>query len=337
MKKTIFLIRNKGRQNMAFQGLLLLVMLVFLPVIPATAETASQQSCLPNFPLGCVEFTQTDSMLKFEGAKSFYAVGEPLAIDVVKSLDDISNPEMRVDLWVVVKRPNGVNWFRTNRIGEVLSETPKPFLTKLEGTEKTQADHRVLTFEKIPEGVGGDYLLYAVYVAEGTKPMQDFTVIRSNIAKAETTLANRKDVIVNPDGEDAAKEVEEQFQLEFEGMDKSLYSVGDHLQIDLKGYLQNITEASRRVDLWVTIILPSGDRLFLTDDPFNKFGGPQPFITELSRSGGDHRVLDFVITPGYGGTYSFFAVYVETGKNPMEDFTVIRSNVARQQITFKNK
>ncbi|HEW97377.1 MAG: hypothetical protein DRR16_22845 [Candidatus Parabeggiatoa sp. nov. 3] len=330
MKNT--LIRGKGRQNIAFQGLLLLVMLVFLPGIPATAETASQQSCLPNFPLGCVEFTQTDSMLKFQGAKADYRVGEKLEIDVVKSLDEISNPEMQVDLWVVVKRPNGVNWFVTGAFNP-LSETPQFFLKELDGTEKTQDDHRVLTFEKIPEGVGGDYLLYAVYVAEGTNPMEDFTVIRSNIAKAETTLAVRKDPNLYPDDEDASKEVEEQFQLDFEGMDKSLYSVGDHLQIDLKGY---VTAASRRVDLWVTIILPSGDRLFLTDDPFNKFGGPQAFVTELSRSDAKHRVLDFVITPGYGGTYSFFAVYVEKGKNPMKDFTVIRSNVARQQILFKN-
>ncbi len=337
MKNT--LIRGKGRQNIAFQGLLLLVMLVFLPGIPATAETGSQQSCLPNFPLGCVEFTQTDSMLKFEGAKSYYLVGEALGIDVVKSLDEISNSAMWVDLWVVVKRPNGVNWFRTNRIGEVLSETAQPFLTSLDGSEKTQNDHRIFTFNTVPEGIGGNYLFYAVYVAEDTNPMEDFTVIRSNIAKAETTLADRKDVKLYPDDEDAATEVEEQFQLEFEGMDKSVYSAGDHLQFDLKGYLQGTTVvASHRVDLWVTVIFPSGERGFLRDDPFKPFGGPQAFETRLSRSGAKHRVLDFVIPKEseekIDGTYSFFAVYVETGKNPMKDFTVIRSNVARRQITL---
>ena len=128
MKNT--LIRGKGRQNIAFQGLLLLVMLVFLPGIPATAETASQQSCLPSFPLGCVEFTQTDSMLKFEGAKPYYRVGEALGIDVVQSLEEITNPEMRVNFWVVVKRPNGVNWFITGAFNQ-LSETPQFFLTSI--------------------------------------------------------------------------------------------------------------------------------------------------------------------------------------------------------------
>jgi hypothetical protein len=116
-----------------------------------------------------------------------------------------------------------------------------------------------------------------------------------------------------------------------------LYQVGDLVMIDL---VENLQVATRfhRVDLWVAIELPDGNLLFMTENPFESFSlKPQPFKSSLDTSQSSHRVLEFEVIPNLlGGTYTFYAVYVKEGKNPMNSFLVLRSNIAMAKVVLSN-
>ncbi|RKZ52810.1 MAG: hypothetical protein DRR00_07070 [Candidatus Parabeggiatoa sp. nov. 3] len=127
--------------------------------------------------------------------------------------------------------------------------------------------------------------------------------------------------------------------LKFEGL-KPYYYVGESIQFDLQ---ENLKTSSRfhKVDLWVAVELPSQDLLFRTPQAFTPFSPiPQAFRTTLDSTVNRHRVLEFEVQPGYGGDYTFYAVYVEEGKSLITDnfnFTVLRSNVARASTTLSNR
>jgi hypothetical protein len=59
--------------------------------------------------------------------------------------------------------------------------------------ENTETSHHIFDFE-LPEGMGGDYTLYAAYVQEGENPVTNGLSIRSNLAIRQIVLANRKDL-----------------------------------------------------------------------------------------------------------------------------------------------
>lgn len=286
--------------------------------------------------LPAIDFTPVDSQLSFEMAKSHFRVGDKLEVNLVENLDELHSRAMRVDLWVAIVLPDDNKLFVKNDPFNKFSPEPERFNQK--SLEVSDLTHRVMDIE-VPSGIGGNYSFYAVYVAEGTNPMEDFTVIRSNVAMAEISLDNRTDVVLYPSDEDLpVYDMPEPFALDFAGV-KSVYMVGEQVQIDSVEKLAPVQSAFHRVDLWVVIVLPDGQKLFFTNDIFQKFSVDPQFFKE-SLSGTDnktHRVLDFVVPEEFGGNYSFHAVYVKEGKSPMEDFTTIRSNVARVQIMLNNR
>ncbi len=94
-----------------------------------------------------------------------------------------------------------------------------------------------------------------------------------------------------------------------------------------------------RVDLWVVIQLPNDSLLFMTPVALGQFSPrAQPFRESLNTSETTHRVLEFEVIPGLGGNYTFYAVYVEEGKNPMTDsFLTLHSNVATVDVVLSNR
>jgi hypothetical protein len=116
-----------------------------------------------------------------------------------------------------------------------------------------------------------------------------------------------------------------------------LYHVGETVVIDLVENLQ--VSRFHRVDLWVVIKMPNGNLLFMTELAFNPFSlNPQPFRSSLDTTQTTHRVLKFEVLPGLGGDYTFYAVYVEEGKNPMTDsFLVLSSNMAKIKVVLSNE
>ena len=126
-------------------------------------------------------------------------------------------------------------------------------------------------------------------------------------------------------------------QLSFSTLEP-FYNVGDLLKIDLVETLEGVSRFDR-VDLWVVIQLPNDGLLFMTPLALGQFSpSPQPFRESLDSSQITHRVLEFDVIPGLGGNYTFYAVYVEEGQNPMTDsFLVLRSNVATVDVVLSNR
>jgi PKD repeat protein len=134
--------------------------------------------------------TQTiifDEQLVFVGLKPFYKLGEKLEVDLIENLQVDNNRFERVDLWVAVQLPDNRFLFRVSSIIEPFSSEEKAFRSSLELEDKR---HRILDFTVSP-GLGGNYTLYAVYVQEGQNPIDDFRVLKSNLARATTVLYNR--------------------------------------------------------------------------------------------------------------------------------------------------
>ena len=114
------------------------------------------------------------------------------------------------------------------------------------------------------------------------------------------------------------------------------YIVGDKIEIDLT---ENFEQANRseKVDLWVMIELPSMELIYKTITLGDFSPIPQPFREALDSTQTTHRILDFEVIAGFGGDYTFSAVYVAEGKNPLTDgFFVLRSNVARLKAVLSN-
>ena len=118
---------------------------------------------------------------------------------------------------------------------------------------------------------------------------------------------------------------------------ESLYNIGDFVTIDLAENLQVATRF-HRVNLWIAIELPDSSLLFMTENPFEPFSvDPQPFKSSLDTSKTTHRVLEFEVIPSLlSGNYTFYAVYVKEGKNPMNSFLGLRSNIATVKVVLSN-
>jgi len=117
---------------------------------------------------------------------------------------------------------------------------------------------------------------------------------------------------------------------------KDSYSVGEFFAVDL---LENVnTLPSEGVDLWIAVETPDGHLLFMTPHPFTPFSStPQAFMRNVTNSQMAYQVLGFEVPPGMAGTYTFYAVYMEQGKDPSTDgFIFQRSNLAFKEVTLEN-
>jgi uncharacterized repeat protein (TIGR02543 family) len=127
-------------------------------------------------------------IVEFQGLKPFYEVGETMKVDLIENVKVKSRFD-RVDLWVGIQIPNGNVLFKTPLPLKPFDIAPKPFKSSL---ETINVVHRLLEFEVI-EGLGGEYILYALYVREGETPFNEAgyqAVQRSNLASQSTRLAH---------------------------------------------------------------------------------------------------------------------------------------------------
>jgi PKD repeat protein len=122
----------------------------------------------------------------------------------------------------------------------------------------------------------------------------------------------------------------------FTGLNDS-YAVGETITIDLIEEVK--TNRFNRVDLWIAIQIPSGDFYFRTPLPLLPFSTkPQAFKETLESTNTTTRMLEFELIPGIGGKYTFYAVYVKEGSNPLTDGKSIqRSNLVTQNATLANE
>jgi PKD repeat protein len=126
-------------------------------------------------------------------------------------------------------------------------------------------------------------------------------------------------------------------ELAFVGL-KDFYRVGERVEVDLRESLQ-VGSRFERVDIWVGVQIPRGDLLFKTDLAIKAFSStPQAFRSDLETSEAIHRIFDFEVLSGMGGDYTLYALYVQTGSNPLTDaFSVRRSEMAIAKTHFANR
>ncbi len=132
------------------------------------------------------------------------------------------------------------------------------------------------------------------------------------------------------------EEISEIAEIKIAGL-KTFYKVGEVISIDL---IENVkTNRFNRVDLWLSIQLPSKKLIFRTPLLLAPFSfKPQAFKTSLQSSDTNLKLLEFEVPPGFGGDYIFYAVYVKTGTSPITDgFIVQRSNLSMKKTTISNQ
>jgi len=104
--------------------------------------------------------------------------------------------------------------------------------------------------------------------------------------------------------------------VEFQGLQET-YQVGDRISIEI--VLNVKTVRFKHLDFWMAIKLPGEYLFYKTDLLINSFSPtPQIFKESLETLEISHSLVDLELVPGVGGTYTFYALYVPAGANPME-------------------
>ncbi|HEW97995.1 MAG: hypothetical protein DRR16_31695 [Candidatus Parabeggiatoa sp. nov. 3] len=116
---------------------------------------------------------------------------------------------------------------------------------------------------------------------------------------------------------------------------KPSYNIGDKIKVDI---LINVkVNRLKPVDLWVAM-QHAGAFFFKTHSGLNAFEPKaQAHKTNLQTLEIQHTILDFELTPGLGGNYIFYAVYVDKGKNPLQEPASQRSELVIGQTKLANK
>jgi len=119
---------------------------------------------------------------------------------------------------------------------------------------------------------------------------------------------------------------------------KPSYEVGEYVMLELQEDLQTPSR-SHRIDLWVAVQMPDGVFLFMNPNIFTPLSlKPQPFQKSLETTTRRHQILEFEVLEDLAGDYTFYALYVEEGKNAITDsFPVYRSNLATATITLPDQ
>jgi hypothetical protein len=118
---------------------------------------------------------------------------------------------------------------------------------------------------------------------------------------------------------------------------KPSYNIGDRIKVDI---LINVkVNRLKPVDLWVAI-QHAGALFFKTPSGLNAFEPKaQAYKTNLQTLEIQHTLLDFELVPALGGEYTFYAVYVDEGKNPLKDdiATIQRSELVIGETKLANE
>lgn len=131
--------------------------------------------------------------------------------------------------------------------------------------------------------------------------------------------------------------LEEWTCVEFQGL-KPAYNIGDLIQIEVNINVK--VKRFERVDLWIAIEFPTGDLFFKTDLLINSFAPtPKVFKDSLETMEMSQRIVDLELAPGLGGIFTFYALYVDEGTNPLlDDIAVIkRSKLVINNSTLANE
>ncbi|OQW93793.1 MAG: hypothetical protein BWK79_09300 [Beggiatoa sp. IS2] len=129
--------------------------------------------------------------LAFEGLRERYNVGDIINISAQIVTPSSSNSQERLDLWVALYIPgipgDPMFFLTGSPSSPSFSPEPQPFQRSLNQANSSQG---VLAGFQVPPDIGGEYILFALLVAEGQNPLESEAAWRSNLAKQSTTINN---------------------------------------------------------------------------------------------------------------------------------------------------
>jgi len=138
------------------------------------------------------------------------------------------------------------------------------------------------------------------------------------------------------------------YTVKLSGLEQGTFNVGDTININLTE--TDVPFRSESVDLWAAVQTPSGELLFLKEplvlDLFSAgtmgvemfSTTPQLFKENVTSSEKNQHVLSFQAQAGSQGQYIFYVLYMEAGRNPMDNFptqTYWRSQLVSETFTIQ--
>ena len=115
-----------------------------------------------------------------------------------------------------------------------------------------------------------------------------------------------------------------------------LYSVGETVSIQLTESID--VNLFQQVDLYVIIEMPGEKFLYLTNEFINPFSSEvTPFLRSMQHSEESLSIFTFMVPPGYGGSYYFYAFFNDEGADFSSLFKTLSSNVARTTVILADQ
>ncbi|MDM8567403.1 hypothetical protein QUF74_17350 [Candidatus Halobeggiatoa sp. HSG11] len=123
-------------------------------------------------------------VVSLTGGDHIYYVGDKIDISMNVLID--RHHYKQVDLWVIVELPDGSFFYMTENILNPFVSVPTSFRKSIQQVEDS---YQIIKYE-VPQGIGGDYSVYAFFNEEGSGLEHFFSTIRSNIANIDFIISN---------------------------------------------------------------------------------------------------------------------------------------------------
>ncbi len=152
-----------------------------LEVIDSISATETAAQDVPANPVIINTIRRREAQVEIKGLNASYAVGETINV-FVEEFGIIR--ENALDLWAAILLPNGQFLYLTSE-SDNFTSTPTAFK---QAVSTDIISHPILNFT-VPAGLAGNYAFFVAF-NEADKGVDDLLhTVRSNISKAETTLA----------------------------------------------------------------------------------------------------------------------------------------------------
>lgn len=118
-------------------------------------------------------------------------------------------------------------------------------------------------------------------------------------------------------------------QLNFTKVEQA-YAIGEVIELSLK---EVDIKREEPLDLWVALVLPNAELLFLTEENDGFFSKTAiPFKRAVSIEENSHQILSYTVLPGLSGHYTFMAIFNQTDTDLSDLTHTIRSNFVMTEI-----
>jgi len=166
---------------------------------------------------------------------------------------------------------------------------------------------------------------YAVFgaVVAGLDVIDSISAVKTS--DKNTSLGTLQNVPIEPIIINAIRRREG--QLTFKGL-AATYTAGDVINISVE---ESGIIREKPLDLWVAILLPNGQFVYLTEGSNTFSSTPTVFKSAVSTNITSHPVLNFTVPAGLAGHYTFFAIFNQANKNIADLLHSLRSNIARAE------